>query len=155
MRPIKKILVPTDFSDCSREALDYAVGLARTVGASIEVLYVWQLPSYIGPEAALLGTGGNGLPIATYIRQEAAAEMERYLAGRNGEGEPTVRGKIEMGQPVERIVETAKQGSYDLIVLGTHGRSGMARLFVGSVTENVLRRAPCPVLAVRSKEEGR
>jgi nucleotide-binding universal stress UspA family protein len=151
MTEIRRILVPVDFSEHSRAALDYASGLARLSGAAVDVLHVWQIPAFEPPG-----------PIVAEARQtlwEAAqSNAEQALAGfceAASKRQVAVRGsRAVAGSPVMAIVDAAKAGDYDLIVLGTHGRTGLARALIGSVAERVVRHAHCPVLAVRSPAVG-
>jgi nucleotide-binding universal stress UspA family protein len=140
---ITRILCPVDFSDASRHALDYAVGIARRHEARITALYV--LPSI----AALLPPRGEGLypPIAF-----SAADLQQYdealvsFAGRSGDAQ--IQTQVAQGSVVGEIVRVAAALPADLLVVGTHGRSGFDRLMLGSTTEKLLRKAACPVLTV-------
>lgn len=143
MRPFSRILVPTDFSECSRAALDRAVSLAERLGATIEVVHVVELPHYLEGQVMVPTTTGKSESLDTILLRHASTEMERFL----GSGPGGLRARLESGPAVEKIVDVATQGGFDLIVMGTHGRK--RGVVTGSVTERVVRRAPCPVLAVR------
>ena len=147
MKRIERILVPSDFSECSRTALAHAKSLAERLGATIEVLHVIELPHYLDGQLMVPTTTGNAEPIDAILLRRAGSEMERFLE----DGPRIARARLELGGAVERIVEVAAKGEFDLIVMGTHGRSRGA--LTGSVTERVVRRAPCPVFAVRSSDE--
>jgi nucleotide-binding universal stress UspA family protein len=148
MRDIARILVPTDFGECSRAALERAASLAEKLGATIDVVHVLELPHYLEGQVMVPTTTGKSEPLDEILLRHAGQEMERFLAG----GPRGVRARLESGRPVERIVEVAAKGAFDLIVMGTHGvRRGV---LTGSVTERVVRRAPCPVLAVREPARG-
>jgi universal stress protein A len=152
MSHIKKILVPVDFSDCSRSALDHAELFGRKFGASITVLHVWAPPGSKIPSISLQNydfPDRVNQSLEAYVRREATMEMRDFLRDFDRDNSLNVRCQLVSGQPPERIVSVAKDGAYDLIIMGTHGRSGLAHLFIGSVTEKVLRQAPCPVLAIR------
>ncbi len=140
MTDIRRILVPVDFSTCSKDALEHAIALSeRYYGASIDVLHVWESPrpsSSTSVEAA---------------RVEAMKAMEKVLAEHEAKGVITIHRVHEGGEPVPAILEFARRGNYDLIVMGTHGRTGMAHDYHGSVAEKVDRRAPAPVLTIREK----
>lgn len=146
---IKKILVAVDFSKLSYEALAYGIDLAQELGARLTVLYVVEPLEFTGVD--VLG----GTPIATqsivdeHLRQ-ARAELERVkkrkLAALDG-ATTTVR----MGRPAEEIVAAGGKGKSNLIVLGTHGRSGLSHLLMGSVSERVVRHALCPVVVVPTR----
>jgi universal stress protein A len=147
MPRLKKILVPVDYSDCSRVAMEYALFLAERFDAEIEVLHVAEVP--LGEEHTVVkpDTGEEQLLSELIMQQAVKAETE-FLA-------PFVRATIPIeksllkGRPGKVIVEAAADRGADLIVMGTHGRSGFDRLIMGSVTERVLRSAPCPVVVVR------
>jgi universal stress protein A len=142
----KRIVVAIDFSKLSHEALDYAVELAGEVGAKLHVVYVVEPVEFSGVD--VLG----GAPIATqalvdqHLRQ-ARKEMERLKAKRLA-GVRDVRASVQLGRPAEVIVAAGGRGRGNLIIVGTHGRSGLAHLVMGSVAERVVRHAECPVLVV-------
>jgi universal stress protein A len=153
MKRIRKILVATDFSGSAREALFFAVELAQRFQASLAVLHVYQAPS---------------LPIPTYptpppsMVAELAKlldEIDRALAALRSEirerGGPEVATLTAEGTPVREILQELRDGEYDLLVVGTHGRTGFRHALLGSVAEKVVRSAPCPVLTVRYSAEPR
>ena len=149
MAAIRKILVPVDFSDPSRAALDYAAELARPFDASIDLLHVWQPPTFVGtaslPEAPSVDAGLTDL-----VRKNAEEVSERFAAEAKKRGLPVREVRCEPGVPARAIVEVAKAERYDLIVIGTHGRSGFTHAVMGSVAERVVRHSDCPVLTVRA-----
>jgi universal stress protein A len=146
MPQIRKILVPVDFSACSRAALDWAAQLAAKFEATIDVLHTWDTPPYVGPEVIIHVAGETQQTLAQLGRQHAEKEMQHFLKSVEQPG--VVRGRIEIGDPVDTIVRLAGEG-YDLIVMGTHGRGGITHILLGSVAEKVVRRAPCPVMTIR------
>lgn len=143
MISIARILCPVDFSDCSRHALDYAVGIARRHEAQITTLYV--LP----PIAALLPPTGEGLypPIAFTPRDLQQCD-EALASFARSSGDTPIQTQVAQGSVVGEIVRVAAALPADLMVVGTHGRSGFDRLMLGSTTEKLLRKAACPVLTV-------
>jgi nucleotide-binding universal stress UspA family protein len=142
---VSRILVPVDFSPCSRAALDYAVELAEQMSAAVDVLHVAEPTGYAGPEALMLAPDAARGPWA-----ESRADVLRELDGFVGPSRARVRDvRAESGLPADLIASVAKEGGYDLIVMGTHGRSGLSRLVVGSVAEAVMRRASIPVLTLK------
>lgn len=146
---IRKILVPIDFSSCSRGALEHALALAnRYFGAQVDVLHVWETPRYVETHPTAAGLDGQGDP----AHVKAIAEMEELLSHAQAGSTPVGR-LHEPGEPVPRILEVAARGGYDLIIMGTHGRTGMAHDYLGSVAEKVVRRAPCPVLTYRERRD--
>jgi nucleotide-binding universal stress UspA family protein len=140
----KQILVPTDFSDSAEHAVDYAFELARALGGKVHLLHVWAIPP--APDSLVLT--GN---VIDDVAQAAQAGLDASVAKRKNLPE---LGEVvlQLGDPREIIVATARKLSADLIVMGTHGRRGFKRFILGSVAESVLRTAPCPVLAVRPPE---
>jgi nucleotide-binding universal stress UspA family protein len=140
-----KILCPTDFSESSKQALVVAVRLAISHDAELVIEHAWHLPP-------LALTEEVAFPAATI--QQMVDDEERALAAAVDEarqvGAKRVTSVFARGVPWDQIVETARHDvAIDLIVMGTHGRTGFTRILLGSVAENVIRHAPCSVLAVR------
>jgi nucleotide-binding universal stress UspA family protein len=147
MPTFDRILVPIDFSEYSDAALRYAIALARQFGSSLYLLHVLDDPFATGAwasEIAVPETPG----LRDSLRREAEQRLNRYFSP---EGWTRFRVTTEAvtGSPAQSIVDFARDCAADLIVMGTHGRTGVAHLLVGSVAERVVRLAPCPVLAVR------
>lgn len=149
MLTIRKILHPTDFSENSRAALLMACEWAKQFGAELHLLHVVDGISnpypYLGPpfnEAAAW---------ETMIRQKANAALKEWPLPEVGSALKVVR-TLRTGSPALNIVQYAQETGMDLIVMGTHGRSGFSHLVLGSVAENVVRRAACSVLTVRPVE---
>ena len=149
---IKKILVPVDFSSCSAAALRYAVDLARDLGAQLEVLHVLELPHYVIPDAMIEVPGDRRQSLTDFARGSAKKELDTML-GEFDLDPPTVTRAMVNGYPRDAILERVESGEYDLLVMGTHGRTGLSHLFLGSVAEQVVRRSPCPVLTIREDEK--
>ncbi|MGD0075051.1 MAG: universal stress protein [Candidatus Binataceae bacterium] len=153
MPTISKILVATDFSDNAGLALSHAEELARKFGAEIIVLHVDQAlaPVLINPEP---GTGFDpglfeaGERIAEERRLIAQRELDRAV-NRLRESGLKARSILRVGAAFVEIIAAAQAEAVDLVVLGTHGRSGLAHILIGSVAERVVRKCPCPVLTVR------
>jgi universal stress protein A len=145
----KSILVPTDLSDGAEEALDYAFELAATFGATVHLLTVIGIPALGVPE---LGVALTSSVIDSLIRdnQIALEKLADTQRGRAPIGEILLR----TGDARDMICQTAKETHADLIVMGTHGRRGVTRALLGSVTESVVRQAPCPVLTIRPHTTG-
>ena len=147
MIAIDRILCPVDFSGFSRRALDYAVGLARWYEARVTALHVYPMGI---PSAAM--APGSPVVIEPVVMSNADRELlQTQLRGfAEGERAPGVVVDIEVGEGTvwREIVQRALSLPADLLVLGTHGRSGFERLLLGSVTEKLLRASPCPVLTV-------
>ena len=147
MKPIKRILAPTDFSPAGQGALDEAMGLARTLGASVTLLNVYELPQPI-PDAGV----AYGPDVIDALAAAAREQLERTRAEllRASAGGPAIDIDIQamLGNAHEEIVAAARRGGYDLVVMGTHGRTGLKHLLLGSVAERVVRMSPVPVLTV-------
>jgi nucleotide-binding universal stress UspA family protein len=145
MTEIRRILCPIDFSDFSRRALDHAVAIAKTYRSTVTVLHV----STIAPVAAYVS--GSGLPPHTSLtpldREALLASVKRFATIDAGAG-VSLECDVAEGPAATAILAWADAMPADLLVLGTHGRSGFERLVLGSVAEKVLRKATCPVLTV-------
>ena len=144
------ILVPTDFSEPSDAALEYARGLAATFGASLHVLHVIEAPFDSAPLATDAVVGETPALYAELFERARAALARRVSASDRTRLNATT--EIVTGGSDHRIVEYALERGIDLIVMGTHGRRGMAHLLIGSVAEKVVRAAPCAVMTVRESE---
>jgi nucleotide-binding universal stress UspA family protein len=146
MIEIRRILCPIDFSDFSRHALDHAMAIARWYGATITLLHVHAI---LPPPIYALGT--DVLPAAGFIpvdREALVASMKRFAGSQVESSAPLEFDIAEGVNTALEILNKAMAMPADLLVLGTHGRSGFERLVLGSVTEKVLRKATCPVLSV-------
>ncbi|HET9867778.1 MAG TPA: universal stress protein [Nitrospira sp.] len=139
---LKRILVPTDFSDCSLDALEYAAVVASQSKASVELLHVLE-PVYYGLDFTFEHAGERERK-----RKQIAQVLEDVSADLSKAG-ILVKTGIRGGIPPDTILEYVQTSASDLIIMGTHGRRGLSHLMTGSVTEAVLRRGRCPVLAVR------
>lgn len=143
-----KILCPVDFSSGSREALRLAAELARDSPASLVLAHVWEPPRWSAGE----------IQIAPGVLQDMVDTEEALLAGWKVEaqklGAKEIAVRFLTGVPWDAIVALAEDDPrIDLVVMGTHGRTGLRHVLLGSVAEKVVRHAPCPVLVVRSREE--
>ena len=144
-RATRKIVVATDFSAASRRAFSAALDLARRDGARLVVLHVMMPPSPFGDDLP-----GSWIELEARARRDA----ERRLAAAVSQAERAriaTTSTLVKGAPAEVIVRVARREGADLIVIGTHGRSGLGRLFMGSVAARVLGTAMCPVLTVRGR----
>ena len=147
MVQIRRIICPVDFSEVSRHAFDRALAVARSYGSAITVLHVLPTPSHVpavpyGPE----GPGPFGFEVPD--RLHVLSELSRFLHIEQP-GDVSIRQEvIEAGSVHKEILVQASRTSADLIVMGTHGRSGVDHLFLGSVAEKTLRTSPIPVLTV-------
>ncbi len=143
--PYRRILWPTDFSVLAKPAFSQAIALASTAGAELVLLHVLPLPAlYAVPEIP----GAVWIPLQRKTRA-AAQQRLRQLQDEAKGSNLRVHTVLAEGVPFLQILRAAKRLRCDLIVLATHGRTGLAHALMGSVAENVIRRAPCPVLTVR------
>jgi nucleotide-binding universal stress UspA family protein len=149
MIKLQRILLPTDFSEHSAAARVYACEFAQQFGAELHLLHVIQDLAPLVPEP-----GAALAPPVDYLRElelNANAMLERAVDPNWAAGKTIVRA-VRQGPPFLEIIRYAKETNIDLIVLGTHGRGGLAHMLLGSVAEKVVRKAPCPVLTVRHPE---
>jgi len=140
MLPIRTILYPTDFSESSRSAFHHACSLARDGGAHLVVLHVMPPPVTFNGEGVLLPP-----PVQDWDRMQ-----ERLQQVTAPDPKVHLEHRLAQGDASSEILWVAKELKCDLMVMGTHGRTGLGRLLMGSVAEQVLRRAPCPVLTVKT-----
>jgi nucleotide-binding universal stress UspA family protein len=148
MDDIRTILCPTDFSPGSAAATTYAVELARKLGAKVHLLHVHPLPMLTAPD------GGVMLPADVLAEvSEASAQALRRLATEWRAKGVEIETHLADGAPHHEILRLAQEIDADMIVMGTHGRTGVAHLLVGSVAEKVVRASHTPVLTVRLPEE--
>ena len=142
---LQKILLPTDFSNYSAAATKYACELATKFDAELHLLHTLETHLASTPDF------GFGLDLPKYVSESKAA-AEKSLAGvldpKWSAGRNVIMAVVE-GSPKAEIVAYARKNGIDLIVLATHGRSGLAHVVMGSVAESIVRTAPCPVLTVR------
>jgi len=144
MEPIRKILCPTDFSESSEVGLEAAVALAAKLGSRLELIHVIQPPIYVGWEDSPAGLAASA-QVLEQSREHAKQQLEA-AAKKYGARGVSVGTQLVEGSPHQEISELSKQ--FDLVVMSTHGRTGLPHLFLGSVAERVVRTASCPVMTV-------
>jgi nucleotide-binding universal stress UspA family protein len=149
MIDLRRILVPTDFSKHSQRALTYAAALAEKFGAEIFLLHVVQDFAVFLPDTVTASP--PPLPPPDQVNSAVREALERTVREGNLK-HLRVHTEAREGTPYHEIVTYAGENDIDLIIMGTHGRTGLAHLLLGSVTERVVRRSPCPVLTVRDPE---
>lgn len=142
---LQHILVPTDFSSGSNQALATAIGLALDTGARLTLLHVTQIPPQVFPDMIMPA----GPELMQEVEHSADALLEELCARARAAG-VDADWQTAIGGVHQEICERAERLGVDLIVIATHGRSGLSHAFYGSVAEKVVRKAPCPVLTVRS-----
>lgn len=145
----KSILVPTDLSAGADQALDYACELAKSLGATVHLVNVIGIPALGVPELGLALTS----TVIDQILLDNQGAIDKLAADRRAAGVTMGQVMLKTGDAKDVINQTAIEIGADLIVMSTHGRSGLARALLGSVTETVVRSAPCPVLTVRITEK--
>ncbi len=144
MQEIKKILVATDGSEYTKEAVSTGLHLAKILGAEVTALYVIDQTSFVS-----FPIDSSIVSVYSLLENEGKRAVEDVKTEGEGLG-VKVSTVVAEGSPTRKIVEMA--ADFDLVVIGTLGRSALSKLFMGSVAERVTRYAPCPVLVVRSKK---
>ena len=148
MLTIKHVLVPIDFTETSERALDFAMELAQKFGADITVMHAYQIPVYGFPDGAFI----TGADVAAQISSAAQERLNAAVAARKDKG-VQLSAILRDGVAWEEVDSIAKETKADLIVIGTHGRRGLARALLGSVAENIIRTTPLPVLTIHGPRE--
>lgn len=147
---IKKILVPIDFSDYSKSALKYAVNFAKRFNAKLVLVYVVE-PIIYPPDFSM---GQIAIPTIDLGMDKRAQEELDKLAEKEIPKDLTANTIVKTGKPFIEIIETAADENVDLIIIATHGHTGMEHILFGSTAEKVVRKAPCPVLTLREPVKG-
>jgi len=152
---MKKILVPIDFSDCSRLAVDFASNLARKVNGEIYLLYVLETEE---PDTGLGSSGSwagaeavSTVPYMIGRLRRVKTEMENFIS-ENGLNTANIHDSAEVGVPYIKINEAAEKYNAEVIIMGTHGVSGMQKVLIGSVAEKVVQHANIPVLTIKERK---
>lgn len=145
----KSILVPTDLSDGATQALDYACELAKPLGATVHLVNVIGVPSLGVPELGLALTS----TVIDQILLDNQKAIDELAESRRSTGVTIGQVLLKTGDAKDVINQTAIELGANLIVMGTHGRSGISRALLGSVTETVVRSAPCPVLTIHIEDK--
>ena len=147
MIKIKRLLAPTDFSESSKQALHYAIEFARSFSAELHLLTVIEPVVYPAEMFSQVGM----VDVEAVMEKSSKEEMEGWVKMSANDGITTVTA-VAHGRPFAEIIRYAQEHQIDLIIVGTHGRSGIDHLILGSTAEKVVRKAPCPVLTVRPEE---
>jgi len=148
MIAFKLILCPVDFSDTSTHALETAIELAPQLNAKIHLVHVYQYPAFSMPEADL------ATPIDLSLQDDYVERLKQQLedlCNKHSNKDLDIDSTLAEGVPYVEIVETAKKINADLIIIGTHGRTGLSHMLLGSVAERVVRSSIVPVLSVPDK----
>lgn len=144
---IQTVLVPIDFSDCSKKALQYAIPLAEQHNAKVVLLYVAPSPSYAGGEYGVIDSSALNAELCSSGEKRLAAMIVDDIRGK-----VAADTMVRTGSATAEIIDAAAKLPADMIVISTHGYSGLKHVVLGSVAEHVVRHAPCPVLVVRERE---
>lgn len=142
MKRTEHILVATDFGESSQRAEALAVGLAQKLSAKLTLVHVWSVP---------LPAYAEGLSWPTDMIEAAARDALARTHARLQDMHPNTEAVLATGPVADRVLETAKERGADLIAIGTHGRRGLVRAFLGSVAERIVRLSPVPVLTVKGE----
>lgn len=147
----RNVLLPTDFSETARPAIDYAIELARRFGSQLYCLHVvddaYQYWTAVGPESLPVG------PPPEDLLELGRTRMTRFRGEFLSQLANPVICDVTYGRPFAEIINYAREKSIDLIIMGTHGRGAVAQMLLGSTAEKVVRKAPCAVLTVRTGRE--
>jgi nucleotide-binding universal stress UspA family protein len=146
---IRTILVPVDFSEFSQRAFAWALALAEKWGAQVIVLHVVNIPSY---PPLVMGSYFNPAEFEAALQKDGEERIQGFVSQATNKT-VTVETRVVLGEPLSEICQIAEQDHADVIVMGSHGRSGLGHVLVGSVAERVVRHAPCPVLVVGRKAQ--
>lgn len=145
---IKRILAPVDYSPCSRVALRFAAELAQRLGAVLDVVHVWDRPSYVSDVVMTRSDPLSPKSLIVMIEENARRDLDQFLQSAELPAGNAPISRLVSGDPASAILHELKVGHYDLIVIGTHGRTGLTHVLLGSVAEKLVRLSPAPVLTV-------
>jgi universal stress protein A len=145
---IQRILVPVDYSPCSRTSLRAAAALAKSLDASLDIVHVWDRPSYVSDVVMTTSDPLSGKSLIALIQQNAQRDLDEFLRSADVASPAPLIGRLLSGDPASSLLHELKQGNYDLVVVGSHGRTGLSHVLLGSVAEKLVRLSPVPVLTV-------
>jgi nucleotide-binding universal stress UspA family protein len=151
MPKIQKIVSPVDFSNCAQQALNYAIELATQFKAELSIVHAYEDPAAYVTPMPMSGYVGPGAELLLELRKQLEVRLEEWKGQVAKAGVP-VRSELLEGTPYRVVLDWAKEWGADLIVIGTHGHTGLAHALLGSVTERVVRMATCPVLTIRTPD---
>lgn len=151
---IQRILVPVDYSPCSKAAVALALDLAGPLQATLDIVHVWDRPSYVTNVLMTSTEPVHGKSLFALIEQHAERDLQEFLESAKTEAGPTLRGRLLTGDPAAAILHELGARPCDLVVVGTHGRTGLTHLLMGSVAEKLVRLSPVPVLTVPDQALG-
>lgn len=143
-----RILVPVEYSEHCRRALEVAGAWAERLGASLDVIHVWDHPPLVPQDVQVEHPSGDKRSLFELMAENAEREMKEFLATVSLPAGVTVTHHLESGEPASAILDAAERGAAELIVISTHGRRGFRHFLMGSVAEKIVRLAKVPVLTV-------
>ena len=146
MIKIRRILCPIDFSDASHNAVRYAHEFAKGMGAHLVLLNV------VEPRPMAVDMSLSYVPLEEDLEKAAREDLEEIIRSEREKG-VEVQAEVQIGTPSEIILDRAEELDVNLVILGSHGKTGLSRLLMGSVAESVVRKAKCPVLIVKAEEK--
>jgi nucleotide-binding universal stress UspA family protein len=146
---IKRILVPVDFSTASLQALDYAIEFGRPLRAELVLLHAVE-PVYFAATNGIYGVGYDASIVYRELEHAAREQLSRLADDLRAKRIP-VRILLAVGAAHRVVADAAKKLKADLVIMSTHGRTGLSHVLMGSVAERVVRTAPCPVLTIRPR----
>lgn len=145
---IKRILVPIDYSACSRAALRFAAELSQRFGASLDVVHAWDRPSYVSDVVMTRSDPLSPKSLIVMIQENAQRDLDEFMKSVELPAGTACASRLISGDPASVLLHELKDGTHDLVVLGTHGRTGLSHVLLGSVAEKLVRLSPVPVVTV-------
>jgi universal stress protein A len=150
----RRILVPVDYSEHSKASVRFAAELARALGSTLDVVHVWDKPTYVSDTVMVRRPDQEHCSLTELIRENAEREMSEFLESLALPPTPVLTHRLLSGEPASTLVNELKHGGHDLVVVGTHGRTGLAHMLLGSVAEKLIRLSPVPVLTCPPQRVG-
>jgi nucleotide-binding universal stress UspA family protein len=151
MLKIQKIICPVDFSNCAQQALNYASELAKQFDAELSIVHAYEDPAAYVTPMPMSGYVGPGAELLLELRKQLEVRLAQTKADVETRG-VRVRSELLEGTPYRVVLDWAKEYGSDMIVIGTHGHTGLTHALLGSVTERIVRMAHCPVLTIRTPD---
>ena len=147
----KRILVPVEYSEHCKRALELAAELAPHMNASVEVIHAWDHPSMVPQDVAMATPTGEHRSLFELMAENAEREMSAFLADARLPPGLSLTHRLENGEPCKAILAAIERDHPELVVVGTHGRAGFRHFLLGSIAEKLVRLSPVPVLCVPVK----
>jgi universal stress protein A len=145
---LKRILVPVDYSACSTGALKVAAELASKLDSTLDIVHVWDRPSYVSDVVMTTTEPVSSTSLIRMIQENAQKDLLHFLNNAQLPSSVSSTSRLISGDPASSLLQALKDDQYDLVVMGTHGRTGLSRLLLGSVAEKLVRMSAVPVLTV-------